>query len=271
MDYQTELTKFKKELNNLNQSANKMINLANASISLCKNTLSNLKRIMFEIGFQTVGDEIHFFKVIKQIPLIQIVYYTEIRNIELNLPKGSKTTQQSFINKKLAEIDEFYIRNRNFNQYVVCGHTHSDELYFTRSEADNINYSCSDLYFRDPEFTTAFDMLLAKHQAYLLVVDYLKNKLNEHNNKQSQNKPLKWTATKNALTELIYGLHQSGALNNGTCELKDIVYAFQIMFSCEVGNIYQKYSEMKYKNQDLPPFLNMMTQNFLNNLSNPEE
>ncbi|CDF80833.1 tetracycline resistance element mobilization reg ulatory protein RteC [Formosa agariphila KMM 3901] len=271
MNYQIELTKFQNELNVINNSTNEIINQANASILLSRNTLSNLKKIMFQIGFKTVDDEIHFFKVTKQVPLIQIVYYTEIRNFELNLPKGSEITQQAYIHKKLTEIDQFFVRNIHFNQYVICGHTHSDKLYFTRSAADKIPYSCSDLYFRDPEFSTAYDMLLAKHQAFLLVVDHLKYKLTGNKSKTPNIIPLKWTATKNALTELIYGLHQSGALNNGNSTLKDIVHSFQIMFSCDLGNIYQKYAEMKYKNNELPTFLSMMTKRFLNNISDPED
>jgi hypothetical protein len=54
---------------------------------------------------------------------------------------------------------------------------------------------------------------------------------------------LKWTASKTALTELIYAV--LGVFNNGNTDIKLIAKTFEEAFNIELGDFYHTFMELK--------------------------
>ena len=73
--------------------------------------------------------------------------------------------------------------------------------------------------------------------------------------------PLKWTDNKNALIELIYGLHTQGVFNNGKTEIKDIAKYFEKMFGIELGDYYRSYLELRTRKISKTKFIDTLRDN----------
>ncbi len=124
-----------------------------------------------------------------------------------------------------------------------------DTQFYTRTNADISNYTNLSLYRFIPEFTTSHDFLLGKVIGFDMYTHYLQNKLNSLNGDISDNQKkskLQWTASKTALTELIYALHSSGAINSGAADLKEIACATERIFNVELKDYYRTFIEIRY-------------------------
>jgi hypothetical protein len=66
---------------------------------------------------------------------------------------------------------------------------------------------------------------------------------------------LKWTASKAAITELIYALNEYGAFGNSSRQLRRVSQYFCQMFSIEIPNIYKVYEENRKRKKCRTPFL----------------
>ena len=72
---------------------------------------------------------------------------------------------------------------------------------------------------------------VAKIIANDLIQVYLEDRLNNINVKRGSDNSLKWTASKTALTELIYALYSHGVFNNGNTDIKLIAKTFEEAFN----------------------------------------
>jgi hypothetical protein len=68
-----------------------------------------------------------------------------------------------------------------------------------------------------------------------------------------------WTGSKTDLTELIYALHSSGAINSGTADIKELASAFEQIFNIELGNYYHTFIEIRARKSSKTKFLDMLT------------
>jgi len=245
----------------------KTMDRANLSIIHCRKTLSELKKIIQQNAFDSLEHEIEFFRNTKQISSMPLIYYSEVRSFELQFPVANAKTQRKFINKKIAKLNRFFSHNIDFVQYIQQGHSHFDNQYFTRNFQDSYHIVSSKFYFQDPDFTTARDMLLGKVLAYPKFVKYLQNKL--ENKEQgsraiqmetsSNISKLQWTSSKAGLTELVYALYASGALNHGTADIKEIAFALQKVFHFDLGDFYKIYGELKFRKNSRTKFLDTLS------------
>ena len=170
-------TEFLELLEEIESTHSTTIVRSNNAILLCRKTLYTLKKLVLEFNFDSHEDEIDFFKNTKQISIIPLIYYSEVRSFELQFPLANSTSQKKYINKKIAKLNRFFIYNIDFVQYIQQGHSHFDYQYFTRKFSDSYHIVSSKFYFQDPDFTTARDMLLGKVKAYQKFIEYLKNRL----------------------------------------------------------------------------------------------
>ncbi len=275
MDYDATVENFKNSLYKVNNSTNTIESRSQEVILLSRNTLYSLKKGVIKNEFETVVEEILFFKSIKQIPLEQLIFYSEVRSFELQYPKADKLLQQKFIKKKLRKLNRFYLYNIDFIQYIEAGHTHFDKHYFTRDHLEFLPITSSKFYFQDPDFSTPRDMLLGKQKGYKLLITYLKRKLNNLNSvngvEDVYRSNLKWTASKTALTELIYALHYYRAINNGNAEIKQVALVLQNVFNLNLGDVYKIFSEIKSRKIKRTKFLNDLSDGLMTQMENAEE
>lgn len=242
-------------------------------IKICRDALYLFKKKLLANEVSTT-EEITFFKKTKQIVLEPLIYYSEVRSFELQLPKADAHSQKKFIKRKIAKLNRFFSNNLDFIQYAKYGYSHFDLQYYTRAFLDSFHIVSSKFYFQDPDFSTPRDMLLGKVKAYGLFVKYLQNRLIHTSangtltNGQASN--LKWTSTKTALTELIYALHSNRIINNGNIDIKDIADALGELFHFDIGDFYKTYSEIKARKISRTKFLDDLSAGLLSQMDKSE-
>ena len=121
-------------------------------------------------------------------------------------------------------------------------------------------------------FETSHDGLYAKVLAFQQLEPYLRNRL-EHlgdNNSQIKN-GLRWTASKISLTELIYALKCSSAINNGHASIAQIATLLQQAFNIELGDYYRIYSEIRARKKGRIKFLDELSVNLMGHLDDQDQ
>ncbi|MDE3744093.1 RteC domain-containing protein [Maribacter sp. D37] len=238
----------------------------NTAIILCRNQLTNFQSRILNEDFDSITSEIEFFKEIKQIPMNNLIYFSEIRSLELHYPRANKERQEGYLRRRMDKINSFYIHNLDFIEYINTGKTHLDEQYFTRRHLDEHIITHTKFYYLHPDFNTSHDLQLAKLKAYQRLINYLYSKLNLLENplelalhKKRSLHELQWTATKIALTELVYALYHSGSINNGNVDIKEIAEALSQLFNIDLGDYYRTYSEIRLRKKSRAKFLEKLT------------
>lgn len=249
-----------------------------SSIILCRQLLRYFYKIIPDFNFTETKYEIEFFKNTKQVPLSNLIYFSEIRSLEMHYPRLNKRKQEFYIRQRMDKINRFYLHNIDFIQYIENGKTHLDEQYFTRKYLDENIITHSKFYFLHLEYNTSHDILLAKFGANQKLINYLYLKLNIledsknlSNLSSTPDKKLQWTSSKVALTELIYALHSIGAINNGGVDIKEIAAVFQKALNFELGDFYRTYSELRYRKKSKAKFLEELMHSLLKKLESDED
>ncbi len=278
MDLEYEIENFKAELATLESEPVDIILRANKIISRSRLFLNNLYKFIIDYNFKTKEDEIKFFKRIKQVPQVPLVLFSEIRSFEMQYPRANETSKKNYCQKKLASIDRFFEKNIEFIQYIELNQTHYDEQYFTRTHIEECIIMSSEFYFMLPEFSTPRDFILSKLSAYNRLLKYVTSKSTQFqltprfSPLQAGDKPvLQWTSSKTALTELIYALYHSHAINNGKAEIKDIAHALQKVLDYNIGDFYKTYGEIKTRKKSRTKFLDELSTNLLIEMDKAEE
>lgn len=225
-------------------------------ITLCTNSLAEMHRKVWTEKFPNAQEEIAFFKNIKQIPLSNLIYYSEIRCFEAKFPKGNPKVQKKYIQKKIKELNRFFGSHVDFEQYNNLGLTHLDEHYFTRQKSYMPSFQNHNIYYHDPFFNTSHDRLLGKLLGNQRLLYYLKNRLEELKRGNADKiSDLKWTSSKVSLTELVYALYHAKVIDNGSADIKQIANAFQRAFNYDLGDFYRTYMEIRLRKKDRVKFL----------------
>jgi hypothetical protein len=277
MDFELLNKNILEELDAIKYNSKSIIERSNQSIILCRNLLNTFKKEVVKSGFKSVNEEIVFFKTIKQVPLIDLIYFSEIRSFEIQFPKGDSHQQRKYIKKKLGKLNRFFLYNMDFGQYIQSEQTHLDQQYFTRDYFDNLPITSSKFYFQDPDFCTSYDMLLGKLKAYDQFIIYLQNRLatskqtKGHSIDVSNQVDLQWTSTKTALTELIYALYHGRAINNGKTDIKVIASILEKVLHFDIGDFYKTFSDIKSRKISRTKFLDDLSAGLLSHMNNSEE
>ncbi|MDT0691070.1 RteC domain-containing protein [Salegentibacter sp. F188] len=261
-----------KEISKIEESSPSRLNAFNRVIKYCREVLENYRKNIRNFKFNSSSDEIKFFKEEKQIPLSQLIYYTSLRTIELESTSSVKY-KRKYLSRKIKKINKFFQRNRKFQLYIDLEQTSMDKFYFTRKFQNEVSHYDTSLYW-DPEFNTSHDILLAYLRAYKRLLPFLQRQMEllDHPQIEYINKhDLHWTASKVDLIELIYALHFSGAINNGSANIIDIVSLFEVIFNQKLGNCYKKLSEIKGRKGRITKFLDEITWNFEQKMNRENE
>jgi len=278
MEYKKLLNQLSEQLNQIENQNKEITQQANLSINYCRKTLSKMNQIVLKNSFENEEYEIDFFKRIKIKPLSKLVYYSEILTFEIQYPKASKEEQIKYIEKRIHKINKFYSYNLDFIQYVREDKCHFDSLYYTRVNCNSYNFTNTKLYYRTPEFSTSHDILLGKLKGYDLLIIYLRDKLyNLQNtkpqfpNKSSIKSNLHWTSSKVDLTELIYAIHSSGVVNNGSVKIKELASTFEQVFNIDLGNYYHSFTEIRARKPKVIKFIERLNDTLINSIQKYDE
>lgn len=229
-------------------------------------SLSELRKFFLQIKPLSIEDEILFFKEIKPEILGLLLYFNKIHNIELKRPIGSNETQSEYYNKELKSMTFFFERNLDFHQYYRAKSTYLDEYYFVRGKSDHHLCADSARYILDPLFSTGYDYKVAKIICNEMLRIYLNKKkyslekqvIIKKNRELLPTSNLKWTGSKADATELGYSIRDSGVINNGNVDIKEIMSFIEASFDIDLGDYYRTYVAIKSRKKDRTPFLNRL-------------
>ena len=275
--FKSTIEEFNKKVNIIISIEDNHLKKAIDGINLCNKTLATLKERVEQNDFDTVPDEINFFKNIKPLPMSYLIYFTELRSCELRKPKAGTSYQIEFFEKEMRKINKFFSRNLDFVNYMEQGYTYIDHQFFTRNPGNNFPFTPMTDYYQYPEFSSSNDMLWAKVKAMHRFIHYIREamqKLNAGNTimfNEKKHKVLLWTAPKTALTELIYALYSNGALNHGAADINTIAASFEDFFNIKIDNIYKTYSEIKDRKSSITKFLEELMLNLQQKIHKEDE
>lgn len=258
MDYEHKIGILQRRLKDINSGNLDILEISNKAIIYCRNLLTEFKANIIKLSFKSVSEEITFFKETKQYPLSNLIYYFEIKSFEVQFPKGNLEEQKRYSLKKLGKLNKYYLLNIDFHQYIIQGKSYLDDRYFTRKHFDEFNITHAKYYFRDPEFSSSHDILLAKFKAYNKLIEYIEHRivnLNKPKTTKKGFKPLNWTGSKVDMTELGYALKYHGSVNNGNSSVNEIIQQLEEVFNFSSGDPYKNYSEMRMRKKSRTKFL----------------
>lgn len=278
MNSQILSTKFLKDLDEIKTQNENVLDWAYRSIKACRKLLSTYKKEILSKEFKTTKEEIQFFKETKQIPLIKLIYFSEIHSFEIQFPKADKHSQLKSIKKKINKVNRFFLYNMDFGRYVNSGATHFDEDYYTRDSMETFHIITSKFYFQDPEFCTPRDMLLGKYKAYDFLVTYLdekKLKIRKGTNGQiTRNKTIEkihWPFSNTDYVEMLYALCSKGLGKQDNQGLKEVSKKMEQLFDIEPKDIYKTYHDIKNRKNSRTLFLDELSTSLLIEMDKSEE
>tara|TARA_R110000751_G_scaffold64712_3_gene132829 strand:- start:972 stop:1823 length:852 start_codon:yes stop_codon:yes gene_type:complete len=265
-NYDDILKKLDNKLDILEIEEQDILLKAEKGIKLAKQTLKSVRSIVVDYEFETKLEEIHFFKCTKPKIYSKLIYYVKLFNIESKRPRGSNKSQVKYLNNYIEKLQTYFNDNLDFYHYYRREATVFDEQYFLRGKADIRLFPDSFHFFVDEEFATSHDSTVASILAYDLLIVHLKREIDKLENNgnyaslrllQSKTK-ITWTAHKIYLIELIYALHSTDVINNGTVDIKDIVYFVEKTFKVDLGDYYRAFLEIRMRKNGRTKFLDIL-------------
>ncbi len=242
-----------------------MLQKAKVIIPELENIFDGLKTFISNYTFKDQKEEIRFFREIKPQLFRHLVYYSKVFAIEMRMPAGGLEDRKIHLELALNRIRYFFDMNLDFYQYYRSGSSHLDHLYFVRGHPDIYLHFGSFYFERDSNFSTCYDFILTKILANEMLSNYLLTELtklrlceNYSNEIQFIQSSEKWTDSKNALVELIYGIDTLGSVSHGTANLKVLASLLGEIFNFDIKNIYQAYSDIRKRKGDRTEYLSRM-------------
>ncbi|MFT3919955.1 RteC domain-containing protein [Cloacibacterium sp.] len=268
--YKKTLYELELAINELEIETDCPIQRIEAVIVIIVSSLSKLKQFVLKRDFINIDEEIRFFKHQKPVIVSKLIYYNAIYKIETKKPYGAKPIRK-YLNEELNKLKRFFDNNLEFYKYYRTNNSFIDEKLFVRGKCD-IRLWLDTFYFEaDHRFSTSHDYKVAKIIANDLIQVYLEDRLNNINVKKVSDNSLIWTASKTALTELIYALYSHGAFNNGNTEIKLIAKTFEDAFNIELGDFYHTFMELKARKINRTKFLDRLCEALIKKMDEQDE
>ncbi|MGB6153608.1 MAG: RteC domain-containing protein [Pricia sp.] len=229
-------------------------------------------------GFESIEKEIHFFKNVKSEALSYLIYYTEVRSCEMQLPKWILQAKLAHIEGEASRINSFLNQNLDFRFYMENGNGEKDEIYFSRKYLKESPINISSHYFRNSSFNTSHDELWATIKGFGMYGNYLnglKTKLetapNEVSEPRDKDYPYRFTKSATAAMELIYALKLAGFINHGDFEIKAFVEFFSKTFGLVIKDPYGLFKQIAQRKSDRAKYLSILKNALLTELQKRDE
>lgn len=249
----------------ISQETSSFTKQAELSVPVCIKVIEQIKKLVNKHPFQSVKDEIFFFKHLKPKVSSKLIYYVQVFNIEVQKPSGTNKQQKKYLSKQLKNLNRFVEENLEFYQYYRSDSTFLDEKYFLRGKADLHLILDKNFFNFDTTFNTSHDHIVAQILASDMVSLYIRNELNKIDKQpeqisaiQSSGKTLPWTDSKTHLIELIYALHSVSVFENGKPDIKEIASYFEKAFNIDLGDYYRTYLEIRIRKTGRTKFLSLL-------------
>lgn len=248
---------------------------AHLIIELLESKIAELHDWLENHTFNSITEEVVFFKTQKPLLVSKLIYYSKIIEIESNLP-SAKDSKLKYLKKEISKITLYEKTYRFFHQYYRSSSSHNDQKYFTRYYDKKLNYFECHIINYNPKICTPHDYNVAQIMANDLLIIYLEEKTETLNSNKkivesATESPFHWTGNRIDFIELLYALQTQKVINNGSLEMKEFATTFGKMFNIELeDSIYRSYYDIKSRKTSRTKFLNTLSET-LNNRMEEEE
>lgn len=236
------------------------------TLSFIRSLLLMLRKFVFENPFTDQKDEIYFFKHIKPQFYSSLIYESQIYQIMINVPKGTRDNIIDYYEQELRQLHRFFDLNRFYYEYYRCELTEMDHLFFVRG-ADVPLVGITEVPELDPEYSTALDYIFAKFMAYEQLQDYILEQISllvkpvpVLPDSGVSDFGLTWTGESINLVELAYGIWLTGQMNNGNASIAQIIRWLEESLHVKIGRPYRRFTEITRREVgDAAKFLDRMS------------
>ena len=171
------LITFRKEIHKIEESDLSESENSSLGIQISRDCLQQLRLIVRDKQFQSVQDEINFFKEQKPYVYARLKFFATLHKNILEKPKGAITRQRKYIDEQLEKIERRRKSNLDFEKYYLQKETKLDKYYFVRGKDSLELISDTSHYYTDPEFSTSHDNMVAQIIASELLINHYNSEL----------------------------------------------------------------------------------------------
>lgn len=251
------------------------IEIAEESLSTIDLSIRVLKKLITLSNFEGIGEEIYFFKHLKPLFISKYIYFMKVLSIVSSVPHSSEKTLKKYYENEWQKLKEYHSENADFYNYYRRSATYMDHKYFVRNSFDLKMKLSFNLYNFDENFTTSHCHQVAQVLANDLLEVFLRKESEKEFNVMIKKKEhvtvLKWSASKVALIELAYALHQSNCFNGGNIEFSEIMRSFEKTLDIDLGNYYKAVTEIKDRKNGRTKFLHRLSANLDQHFKNVDD
>lgn len=249
-----------------------MVRVAENSLLLIDESIRVLKEMISSHKFETIAEEVHFFKNLKPLFISKFIYYSTILELESHKPNAGKKALKKYYEAEQEKLNVFYAEQSEFYSYYRREATYLDHKIFVRNSYDLKMKLSFGFYNFDPNFTTSHDHKIARFIANQQYDQYLKRQIENlsEDHKTKALSPLTWTSSKVGLIELVYGLYQMRCFNGGNIELSEVIKFVEKALDTDLGNFHKTIFEIRTRKQGPTKFLDSVSDHLHQHFQNTE-
>lgn len=271
-DFHDVISKLEQKEKRLSLKASTIIEESYSMTLLLKDLLAELKRFVLNFGFEDEPQEIDFFKNIKPLILGKLIFYNKVYRIETACPVSNGKLLLKYFSSQLEQLKSVYKEyagSSDFYRYYKANRTDLDERFFRLGNIEFYEGLNSVVFEMDAQFSTYYDYKVARIISDELLYHYLLRRLDPDESEklddkvalEEYSKDMYWTDSKNALIELVYALHATGAVSNGRVGITKLATLFEVAFRIKLGDLHHSFHRMKDRSGSKTYFLDQLTSN----------
>jgi len=249
-----------------------MVKVSEKSLILIDESIRTLKEMISKHHFESLSEEVYFFKKLKPEFISKFIYYSTILDLESHKPAAGKKVLKKYYEAEQEKLKNFYVSQSEFYSYYKRNASYLDHKIFVRNSYDMKMKLSFGFYNFDASFTTSHDHLIARFIANQQFDQYLKNQIENLidtvNGKAIS--PLVWSASKVGLIELVYALYHMRCFNGGNIELSEVVKFVEKSLDTDLGNFHKTIFEIRNRKQGPTKFLQLVSDNLNQHFVNSE-
>lgn len=245
-----------------------IVKIAEKSLVFIDESIRKLKDLITAHQFESIAEEVHFFKKIKPQFISKFIYYSTILDVESHKPDAESKTLIKFYEAEQEKLKILYFEHSEFYSYYRRDATYLDHKIFIRNSYDLKMKLSFGFYNFDTSFTTSHDHIIARFIATRQFDQYLKRQIERlgENGIGKTPSPLVWSASKVGLIELVYALYHMRCFNGGNIELSEVIKFVEKSLDTDLGNFHKTVFEIRTRKQGPTKFLNLVSDNLSQHL-----
>lgn len=260
------------KINEVYDDDDNMVKIAEKSLVIIDESIRNLKEMISPLNFETIAEEVYFFKTLKPQFISKFIYYSTILDIESHRPDAGNKALKKYFESEQEKLRTFYEEQAEFYSYYRREATYLDHKIFVRNSYDLKMKLSFGFYNFDTSFTTSHDHMIARFLASQKLDQYLKKQLENISDSPTVKtlSPLVWSASKVGLIELVYALYQMRCFNGGNIELSEVIKFVERSLDTDLGNFHKTIFEIRTRKQGPTKFLHLVSDHLNQHFMNTE-